>query len=307
MRRSGEIESRHMRQDDRMRLGVRQPEAAQHVRELVLEPGAGGERHSGEPGCDQALAARLAVVAVGDDAREIGAEAARGIGRERLEIGRAVLHPQGLDAMRHRVHGARRAHGRRQRQCQVGIVDDRARQHFRIATGELELAVAHAPDGGGLRARIGGRDRDDREREIARDDLGEADGGAPAGGHEPVGVGRARGGEPRLRHRLGHMHHRLRMQARRPRAQDLHQALAEPRAAARRCDHQHAREAQPRGFLGDTHDRARSEHDALRGDIVDEGSWHSDALRAPCRSCDRANRARRPAAQWRTAPSPTSA
>src|SRR5262249_43793535 len=49
-----------MGQDDRVALGVRQAEAAEHVRELVLQPGARGEHDAGKPGGDETFRARLA-------------------------------------------------------------------------------------------------------------------------------------------------------------------------------------------------------------------------------------------------------
>ena len=43
-RRGREIETGHMRQDDRMRLGMRQAEASQNMCELVMQAGAGGQQ-----------------------------------------------------------------------------------------------------------------------------------------------------------------------------------------------------------------------------------------------------------------------
>ena len=99
--------------------------------------------------------------------------------------------------------------------------------------------------------------------EIARDDLGEPDGGAAAGCDEAVGPARRR--DARFRNRLRHVHHRLRVQPRRPRAQYFDELPAEARAAARRRDHQDAVQAEPRRLVADALDRARGEHDALGG------------------------------------------
>jgi hypothetical protein len=60
------------------------------------------------------------------------------------------------------------------------------------------------------------------------------------------------------------------MQSRRPRSQDFDQPPAQARTAAGRCDHQGAVQAKPRRFIGKARDRARSEHDALALDIMNE-------------------------------------
>jgi len=98
------------------------------------------------------------------------------------------------------VHAARGTHRRRQRERELGVVDAGARQHANILAGEFALALAHAPDRGRFRSGIGGGHREDRQAEVARDDLGKADGGAAAGGDEAIGA--ARGRDSRLRDRL---------------------------------------------------------------------------------------------------------
>jgi hypothetical protein len=166
------------------------------------------------------------------------------------------------------VHAARGAHRRRQRERELGVVDDGARQHAGILAGEFALALAHAPDRGRFRSGIGGRHREDRQAEVARDDLGKPDGGAAAGGDEAIGAARRR--DSLLRHRLGDVERGLRMQPRRAAAQNFDQPAAEAGAAAGRGDHQRAVETEPRGFVRDAHDRARREHHALRRQVMNE-------------------------------------
>ena len=93
-----------------MGLGMRQPETAEHMGELVLERRPGGEHDAGEPRGNEAFGARFAVFAIGDDAWQMRGEAARRIGRQRLEERRAVRHPQPLDAMGDGIHCAGRAY-----------------------------------------------------------------------------------------------------------------------------------------------------------------------------------------------------
>ena len=118
-------------------------------------------------------------------------------------------------------------------------------------------------------------------REIAGDDLGKPDGGAAADGDQAVGAGRARGGEPRFRHRLGHVDHGLRVQAGGARAEQIHDAGAEAGAAARRGDDQRAVDAEAARLLADAGERAGREHDALGCDIMGEGERHAALIRIP--------------------------
>jgi hypothetical protein len=62
----------------------------------------------------------------------------------------------------------------------------------------------------------------------------------------------------------------VRMKANCARPKLLHDARAEPRAAARRCDHQGAVEAEARRFVRHARDRAFSEDHPLRNRIMNE-------------------------------------
>src|SRR5262249_54320664 len=66
----------------------------------------------------------------------------------------------------------------------------------------------------------------------------------------------------------------------------LDQSGAEARAAAGRCDHQRTIKAEPRRFVADARDRARTEHDALGLKLVNERCDHAEtpALR-PLATC----------------------
>ena len=271
-RRRRQVEPRHMGKNDGVGLGVRQAEPAEHVRELVLQRRPGGEHGAGQPRRDQAFRARIAVRAVGDHPRQMHGETARSVGGERHQERRAVGHPEPLDAVGDGVHGAGGAHRGGQTESQVRIVDDGARQDARILAGELALALAHSPDRGRFGSGIGGRHGEDGQCAIARDDLGQPDRRAAAGRHQTVGIGRRC--EARFRHRLGHVHHRLRMQPGRTRAQNIDQPRAEPRTAPGRGDHQGTAHAEARRFVGNARDRAGREHDALGLDFVNERCGH---------------------------------
>ena len=82
---------------------------------------------------------------------------------------------------------------------------------------------------------------------------------------------------------FGHVHHGLRMQPRRARAQDCKQPLAEARPAPGRCDHQRTAQIEPRRFVADALDRARAEHDALGLDLVNKGCDHQFPVPLPTR------------------------
>ena len=262
-----------MGKDDRVGLGVRQAEPAEHVGELVLQRRPGGEHDPGQPRRDQAFRARLAVGAVGNHPRQMHAETARRVGRERHQERRAVGHPEPFDAMGDGVHGAGGAHRSGQAEGQIRIVDDGARQDAGVLAGELALALAHAPDRRCLGSGIGGGHGENGQAALAGDDLGKTDSGAAAGRDEAVGIGCR--GEARFRHRLGHVHHRLCMQSRRARPQNLDQPRPQPRTAPGRGDHQRTVHAEARRLVGDARDSARREHDALGLKFVNEGCGHS--------------------------------
>jgi hypothetical protein len=78
----------------------------------------------------------------------------------------------------------------------------------------------------------------------------------------------------------------LGMESRCPRAQNFDEPSAEAGATARRCDHQHALQWEPRRFIANARDRARREYDALTRDIVNEGCDHP-TRRSPHRPAPR--------------------
>ncbi len=121
--------------------------------------------------------------------------------------------------MRDRVERAGDRHAERQRQCQLGVVDDGARQHARIAAGLLDLGFGEAVDRRHLAPGVGGRDREDRQPGVERDRLAQARRRTAADRHSAVGADAARL-VTRLARRLDrHMHHGLREDARGTRAQ----------------------------------------------------------------------------------------
>ena len=81
-----------------MGLRMRHAEPAQHVGKLVLQPCASIEHGASQPRGDQALAARLTIVAVGDRSRQELSKAAGRIGCKRHCHRRAVGNDQPADA-----------------------------------------------------------------------------------------------------------------------------------------------------------------------------------------------------------------
>ena len=274
-----EIKAHDMRQHDCVGLGVRQAEAAEHVRQLVVQRGAGAEHGSGEPGADETLAARRDIGAVGDHRRQVLPKPPHRLGGEPDRHRRAAIDPQRLDAMGDGVHAACGADRGRQAEREIGIVDDGARHDLDVAAGDFALAVGHAENRRSFRAGIGRRQGEDRQAGLERDRFGKTDGGAAAHRDQTVGLFLACRREPCFGDRLRHMHHRLRMQDRRARTEKLADFLAEPRAAARRCDDQRAVDFQPRRLIGNARQRTGSKDNALRRNVVSEG----DRLHFPSR------------------------
>ena len=68
----------------------------------------------------------------------------------------------------------------------------------------------------------------------------------------------------------------MRMQARRTRTENVHDPLAQTRAAPGSCDHEYAAHFEPRCFLAHPRQRAGREYDTLRWEIMDEGGRHGD-------------------------------
>ena len=83
------------------------------------------------------------------------------------------------------------------------------------------------------------------------------------------------------------MHHRLRMQADGAGAEKVADFLAEPRAAARRRDDEEARSIFSRtALVGDAAQRAGGKNDALRRNVVGEGtSLHFPSRQMPSAFC----------------------
>jgi hypothetical protein len=131
------------------------------------------------------------------------------VARQGHQEWRAVCDPKRLDAMGDAVHAARGAHRHRQRQRELRVIDDRARQHAGVLTRKLLLAVAEPPNRSRFRSGIGGRHRDDRQIEIPGDYFRKADRGAAAGRDEAIGAARSR--NALLRHLLRDVQSRLRM------------------------------------------------------------------------------------------------
>ena len=173
----------------------------------------------------------------------------------------AVRRVQALGGMGDGVDRADDADGERQAERQLGVVDDGARQHRRIAAGALGAALGEAVHRRHLAAGVGGRDRDHRHARVERQGLGEAGGRTAADGDQAIGVdalhhvlGRA--------HRLDrHMHRRFGEHAGGMRSEQADDALGE-RLLARGREHQRALGADQLDLVPHLLQRAGAEDDA---------------------------------------------
>nr|WP_236554357.1 hypothetical protein [Nocardioides sp. AX2bis] len=196
------VEGEHVREHHRVRLGVGEvPRAAEDVADLVVQPGAGaGEGRGGEVGAVQAAGAGGEVAAVGHDAAERRGEGPDALGGGGVEDGVAAGRPERVDAVGQRVEAAGDGEVDGEADRELGVVDDHPGQDDGVGAGGLGAALGEAPDGRGLRAGVGGGDRDDREAGGQRDRLGQPGGRAAADAEDEVGV--HVGGQPAggLRH-----------------------------------------------------------------------------------------------------------
>ena len=109
-------------------------------------------------------------------ARERANRLLRSGGGDRTRIRRV----HGFHGVRHGIHPAGRARVRGQRQRQHRVIDHQPRRHGRIPAGGLRVSAGDAPDARHLGAGVGRGHRDNRQRPLARDGLGESDGRAAA-------------------------------------------------------------------------------------------------------------------------------
>ena len=178
-----------MRQHDRVGLGVRQVEhAAEHVADLVVQPGpGGGERDRGQVGAVERL---LAAVESGRGRRRLRGRPARSARMPSAASAWSIGSVRGAHiestqwASAFRPEATLRSTG--SDSGQRGVVDDRAGQHPRVDAGGLACALGQPPDVGGLGPGVRGRHRDDRQAGGERDRLGQAGGRAAADADERV-------------------------------------------------------------------------------------------------------------------------
>ena len=154
VRQLGGVERRRVRQDDGVQVGVRQVVGtAEHVADLVVDRRARhGERRARQVRAVQRVGPAAEVLGALDRDRHALRERADALlGRERGDRVRA-RRVERLDAVRHRVDRARAGDEGRQRDGQLGVVDDDLRQHAAVVAGLLARAGRHAPHGRHLRA-----------------------------------------------------------------------------------------------------------------------------------------------------------
>ena len=222
-----------MRQDDRVHFGVRQLEAAaERVAELVVQPDRRiAEDGSAQPCGDQRIAARLDVARLALQARERGGAGADALFGQQVHHRVSVGRVQRLGGMRDRVQHADDGDRERQPERELGVVDDRARQHARVARGLLQSRLGQAIARSHLAAGVGRRHGDDRQARVERERLAEAGRRAAADRDGTVGAEPARFVGRRARGLDRHVHRRLREHAGALRAEQGRDALGERRAA----------------------------------------------------------------------------
>jgi hypothetical protein len=184
--------------------------------------------------------------------------------------------------MRDGVDAAGDAQADRQRERELGVVDDGARQHLGVLAGLLQAGLGDAVDRRHLAAGVGGRDRQDGQARFQRDGLAQAGGGAAAHGHGAIGIELARHLARLARGLDGHVHDGAVEHAGRARAEHVGDALGRG-ALLGRGQHQRATRTQRLDLLAQLRQRAGPEHHAAGLAVVDEG-LHGWPVRPAARS-----------------------
>ena len=155
-------------------LGVREAEAAaEHVAEFVVQAGA-ADRQRGAARARRRAALRRAPRG---RAGRRGRRAGRGPGAPIPSLATASVTGLAAGVQSASTQWATAfiplaapARGG-QREGQLGVVDDGPRQHPRVAAGRFAAVRGDPPDRRHLRARVGGRDGEDRQPGLQRDRL----------------------------------------------------------------------------------------------------------------------------------------
>jgi len=155
------------------------------------------------------VGARLHVLGVPADRRQRTAKRRDAVARHEVDHRVAVGRVQALGRMCDRIDAAGQAHGRRQAERQLGVVDHGARHHLGVLTGFLQAAFGDAVNRRHLRASVGGGNRDDGQARVQGNRLAQAGGRTAAYGHRAVGAELARHLAGFARGLDGHMHHGL--------------------------------------------------------------------------------------------------
>ncbi len=191
-----------VRQDDRVRLGMRQPErAAEHMAELVMQRHAGATQHrTAEPGASERPGAGIEVAGTpGQHRQRLGHRRDR-LGGEQAEHRIAIAGVKPLDSMGERIQPRIRGQPRRKAQRQRHVVDHRLRPDRRVAAGRLPAIGRLAEDVGHLGAGVCRRHHHLVGAGAQRDRLAEPDGRPSAQRYHAVGSGSGIGRERRVGH-----------------------------------------------------------------------------------------------------------
>ena len=159
------VERDGMREHDRVRIGVDEVErAAEHVRDLVVQPGRrGGEGDARQVGAVHQLRPRFEVARFRHHPRQRGGDRPHTLERQRGRHRVGLLDPQRLDRVGERVARARSGDARRQAERELGVVDHGLREHDQVAAGLLVPSAGEPVDRGLLAPRVRRRHGDDRQ------------------------------------------------------------------------------------------------------------------------------------------------
>ncbi len=184
------VVAKRRRQADRVHRPVREPvTAAKRLRHRVPEAHPGTQRRAGVHRALEQLPAGLEVATGLDHDRQPVRDQLRAGKRLPVALLGAARRVQRLGAVRERVHRRARALGLREVERQLRGIDDRHRARAPAAPLDPGLGVTHPEALRPLRARVGGRDRDDLKAALARHRLGRVDRTAATERDDPVRAG----------------------------------------------------------------------------------------------------------------------
>ena len=172
-----------------MGFGMGQIETSpQGMTELVVQRHGHMAQHlAAQPRAIQRLGASSHVLGVAAEPRQGLRNGRHACFRHQAHDGVTVRRVQAFRGMCHSIHAARDRQAQRQSERECRVVQHRSRQHAWVASGLFDTPFGDAEDGGHLRARVGGGNRDDGQAGIEGNRLAQSNGGAATHGHGHIG------------------------------------------------------------------------------------------------------------------------